>query len=54
MDGGTAAGLRILRLVKAPVAAVLAYGLEDNLFDSPERNVLVFDLDSRGIGKSSV
>src|ERR1044072_7112221 len=40
-DAGLIAGLNILRIIIAPTAAAIAYGLDNNAFG--ERNALVFD-----------
>lgn len=51
-DGGNAARLNFLRLVKEPVAVALAYELETiSVCDDHVRNVVVFDMGSRAIGK---
>lgn len=41
-DAGAMAGLNILRIINAPTAAALAYGLNKNL--KGEKNILIFDL----------
>ncbi|KAJ6543360.1 heat shock cognate 70 kDa protein-like protein [Mycena vulgaris] len=43
-DAGTISGLNVLRIIKEPTAAALAYGLDKNPGDAGERNVLIFDL----------
>eukprot|EP01084_Bolivina_argentea_P054563 100067_1 len=40
-DIGTIAGLKIIRMLKAPTAAAIAYGLHKNITDT---NVIVYDL----------
>ena len=40
-DAGTIAGLNVLRIIKEPTAAAIAYGLDKK---DKERNILVFDL----------
>ena len=41
-DAGSIAGLNVLRLLSAPVAAAIAYGLDKQ--SSSDRDVLIFDL----------
>ncbi|THU85982.1 heat shock protein 70 [Dendrothele bispora CBS 962.96] len=41
-DTGTISGLNVLRIINAPTAAAIAYGLDKKV--SGERNVLIFDL----------
>lgn len=43
-DAGTIAGLDIIRIINEPTAAAIAYGLNKNLKEGEERNVLIFDL----------
>jgi len=50
-DGGTAAGLQILRFIKAPIAAAIAHNLNEGPHYDDELNVVIFDLGSRGIGE---
>ena len=42
MDAATLAGLEVLRLFSEPLAAALAYGLDNSTEE--EKNILVFDL----------
>jgi molecular chaperone DnaK (HSP70) len=41
-DAGTISGLNVLRIINAPTAAAIAYGLDKKVVG--ERNVLTFDL----------
>ena len=41
-DAGTIAGLNVMRIIRDPVAAAIAHGIEKGI--ESERNVLVFDL----------
>lgn len=43
-DAGTIAGLEVIRIINEPTAAAIAYGLNKNLKEGEERNVLIFDL----------
>ena len=41
-DAGTTAGINVLRIISEPIAAAIAYGLDQKVVH--ERNVLIFDL----------
>ena len=41
-DAGTIAGINVLRIISEPIAAAIAYGLDQKVVH--ERNVLIFDL----------
>merc|ERR1719192_2252584 len=43
-DAGRIAGLNVLRIINEPTAAAIAYGLDKNVKDGNEKNVLIFDL----------
>jgi len=43
-DAGTIAGLDVIRIINEPTAAAIAYGLNKDMKEGEERNVLIFDL----------
>jgi L1 cell adhesion molecule like protein len=43
-DAGVIAGLNVMRIIKEPTAAAIAYGLDKNATSVGEKNVLIFDL----------
>lgn len=45
-NAGKIAGLQVMQIIKEPIAAAIAYGLQENLVDTNKtgRNVLVYDL----------
>ncbi|KAI6672065.1 hypothetical protein NL676_006950 [Syzygium grande] len=51
-DAGAIAGLNVLRIIKEPTAAVIAYGLDKKAKRTSEKNVLIFDLGGRNFNVS--
>ncbi|XP_073151286.1 uncharacterized protein [Henckelia pumila] len=51
-DAGAIAGLHVIRIIKEPTAAALAYGLDKKLTTADENNVLVFDLGGGNVNAS--
>ncbi|ODM89010.1 Heat shock 70 kDa protein [Orchesella cincta] len=51
-DAGAIAGLNVLRIINESTAAALAYGLEMNVGNEGEKNVLIFDLGGGSINVS--
>ncbi|KAL8603884.1 hypothetical protein ACOMHN_049702 [Nucella lapillus] len=43
-DAGVIAGLNVLRIINEPTAAALAYGLDKNVQNDSDKNILIFDL----------